>query len=62
LKKSEKVATASPRTTRAGGSRPGRAPGQSEGERGGGGRDEDGTGAGISSIITAEFAEVRRDG
>jgi len=30
--------------------------------RGGGGRDEDGTGAGIISIITAEFAEVRRDG
>jgi len=29
---------------------------------GGGGRDEDGTGAGISSIIIAEFAEIRREG
>ena len=30
--------------------------------RGGGGREEEGMGAGIISIITAEFAEVRRDG
>ncbi|KAF5418936.1 MAG: hypothetical protein C5S44_12050 [Candidatus Methanocomedens sp.] len=30
--------------------------------RGGGSRAEEGMGAGIISIITAEFAEVRRDG
>jgi len=43
-------------------SRSGRAPGQSEGERGGGRRGEEGMGAGFGSILTAEFAEVRREG
>jgi len=45
-------APASPHTTREGGADRDGAPRESEGERG----------AGISSILTAEFAEVRREG
>ncbi|KAF5418934.1 MAG: hypothetical protein C5S44_12040 [Candidatus Methanocomedens sp.] len=46
-------APACPHTTRAGGSRPGRAPGKGDGERGGGGRAEEGIGYCWSIAIAA---------
>ena len=49
-----------PTPSRTGGADQEGAPRESEGERGGR-RAEEGTGAGISSILTAEFAEVRRE-
>jgi len=52
---------ASPHTTSADGAEQDGAPKWSE-ARGGGGRAWRWRGAGIISIITAEFAEVRRDG